>query len=247
MTAQKKEQIVHKTLSIIGIILCVILIPILILNCTLIVKSFVSDDVPSIGGTMPLIVLSPSMHPIIQEGDLIFCKTADPKDIKEDDIIAFFDPTSKNNSITTHKVIEVTEFEGKIAWRTKGENNPTPDKLLITEDKLVGIYTDVRLPAVGNVAIFMQTVPGFIVCVVLPILLFIGYDIIRRKLYERSSQTDTEALMKELEELRRLKAEKEQQAQETPPEVDAPQAVATEADAPQDAPDAESVENTQDT
>ena len=59
----------------------------------------------------------------------------------------------------------------------------------------------------------MQTTPGLIICVVCPILLLVGYDMIRRRLYEKSSKKDTDALMKELEELRRLKAEKEQQAQ----------------------------------
>jgi len=49
--------------------------------------------------------------------------------------------------------------------------------------------------------------------VVCPFLLLVGYDMIRRKQYEKSSKKDTDALMAELEELRRLKAEKEQQAQ----------------------------------
>ena len=39
----------HRTLTIIGIVLCVILVPILIVNCTLIVKSYVNkDEVPEV-------------------------------------------------------------------------------------------------------------------------------------------------------------------------------------------------------
>ena len=48
---------------------------------------------------------------------------------------------------------------------------------------------------------------------VLPILLLVGYDMIRRRQYEKANKQDTDALMKELEELRRLKAEKEKQEQ----------------------------------
>ena len=51
----------HKLLTIIGSVLCVILIPILLINLTLIVKSYTSEDVPSVGGYLPLIVLTDSM------------------------------------------------------------------------------------------------------------------------------------------------------------------------------------------
>lgn len=200
----------HKVLTIVGTVLCVILIPILIVNCILIVKSFVSDDVPSIGGATPLIVLTDSMYPVIESGDLIICETAEPKDIKVGDVISFFDPAGNGTSIVTHRVIEITEENGKLAWRTKGDNNNTEDKLAVTEDKLVAVYDGTRLPGLGNVALFMQSTPGLIVCVVCPILILVGYDIIRRKLYEKANKKDNEELMKEIEELRRLKAEREQ-------------------------------------
>ena len=106
---KNKSVITHRILTIVGIVLCVILVPILIVNCILIVKSFVSDDVPSIGGKMPLIVLTDSMYPLIQSGDVIICNTADPKNIKKDDVISFFDPAGNGSSIVTHRVVEVTE------------------------------------------------------------------------------------------------------------------------------------------
>lgn len=46
----------HRILTVIGAVLCVILIPILIINCTLIVKSYTNkDQVPSVGGIFPMI------------------------------------------------------------------------------------------------------------------------------------------------------------------------------------------------
>ena len=210
---KKKNTAVHKVLTGVGIVLCVILIPILVINCILIVKSFTSEEVPSVAGTLPLIVLTDSMYPQIQSGDLIICLTAEPEEIEENDVIAFFDPAGNGSTIVTHRVIEVTELNGKIAWRTKGDNNNTEDRLLVTADKLVAVYEGTRLAGFGNVALFMQTTPGLIVCVVCPILLLVGYDMIRRRLYEKNHQQDTDELMAELEELRRLKAEREQQEQ----------------------------------
>jgi len=45
------------------------------------------------------------------------------------------------------------------------------------------------------------------------VLLMVGYDMLRRKKYEKAKQQDTDALLAELEALRAMKAEKEQQEQ----------------------------------
>lgn len=199
----------HKVLTVIGTVLCIILIPVLIINCTLIIKSFTSEEVPSVAGKLPLIVLTDSMYPVIQSGDLIICSTAQPEEIEAGDVIAFFDPAGNGTTIVTHRVLEVTELDGRTAWRTKGDNNNTEDRLLVTGEKLVAVYEGTRLAGFGNVALFMQTTPGLIVCVVCPILLLVGYDMIRRRMYEKANKQDTDQLLAELEELRRLKAEKE--------------------------------------
>ena len=210
MSHQKeKTTALHKVLTVIGTILCIVLIPILIINCILIVKSFTSEDVPSVAGTLPLIVLTDSMYPVIESGDLIICHTAEPEEIDVGDVIAFFDPAGNGSSIVTHRVLEVTEQDGKIAWKTKGDNNNTEDRLPVPEDKLVAVYEGTRIAGAGNVALFMQTTPGLIVCVVCPILLLVGYDMVRRKMYEKANKKDTDQLLAELEELRRMKAEKE--------------------------------------
>jgi signal peptidase len=210
--AKEKNSAIHKTLTVIGTILCIILIPILLINVTLIAKSYINqEEVPNVGGMLPLIVLTDSMYPVIESGDLIICHTEEPEKIQTGDVIAFFDPAGNGTTIVTHRVLEVTDQGGQLAWRTKGDNNNTEDRLLVTADKLVAVYEGTRIPGAGNVALFMQTTPGLIICVVCPILLLVGYDMIRRRLYEKSSKKDTDALLQELEELRRLKAEKEQQ------------------------------------
>ena len=53
MNKQENSPKFHKALTIIGIVMCVILVPILIVNCTLLVKSFINkDEVPDFGGTL---------------------------------------------------------------------------------------------------------------------------------------------------------------------------------------------------
>ena len=208
---KEKTSTIHKILTIIGTILCVILIPILIINITLIAKSFINEDeVPSIGGTLPLIVLTDSMYPEIKSGDLIICHTAEAKDIKVNDIISFFDPDPASNgtSIVTHRVIEIVEENGEIFFRTRGDHNNDEDKELVPAENLVGVYKT-RIAGAGHIAMFMQSTAGLIICVVLPIILLVGYDIIRRRIYEKNNKQDTDALLAELEALRAEKAEKE--------------------------------------
>ena len=201
----------QKLLTIIGTILCAILLPILIINLTLIAKSYINkDEVPSLAGVFPMIVLTDSMYPEIKSGDLIICNTAEAEEIVVDDVISFFDPMGSGTSVVTHRVLEVIEEGDEISFRTKGDNNNAEDQVLVPQKNLIGIYRS-RVPALGHVAMFMQTTPGLILCVVCPVLLLVGFDMLRRRKYEKAKQQDTDQLLAELEELRRLKAEKENQ------------------------------------
>ena len=213
---KEKTSTLHNVLTVIGTLLCVILIPILIINVTLIAKSFINkDEVPSVGGVLPLIVLTDSMHPEIDSGDLIICNTIAAEQVKEKDIISFFDPAGNGTSVVTHRVIEIVEENGELSFRTRGDNNNTEDKELVPAKNLVGIYKT-RIPGAGHVAMFMQSTAGLIVCVVLPIILLVGYDIIRRRIYEKGKKDDTEALLAELEALRAEKAKKDAEATDAP-------------------------------
>lgn len=215
---KEKASISHKIFSIIGIILCLILAPILIINITLIIKSNANkDEVPSVGGYFPMIVLTDSMYPDIKSGDLIICHTIDVGDVKENDVISFFDPAGNGSSVVTHRVVEIVNENEGLFFRTKGDNNNTEDKDLVPAENLVGVYKT-RIAGAGNIAMFMQTTTGLIVCVILPIILLVGYDIIRRRIYEKKKQNDTDALLAELEE---LKAEKARRTEETEAAVDA--------------------------
>ena len=206
---KKKADPKQRTLTIIGVVLCVVLLPMLLINITLIAKSYINkDEVPSVGGKFPMIVLTDSMLPVIESGDLIICQTAEADEIKVGDVISFYDPMGNGTSVVTHRVLEIKNEGGEITFRTKGDNNNTEDQVPVKAEDLIGIYQS-RIPKVGHVAMFMQTTPGLIVCVVLPIVLLVGYDMLRRKKHEKSQQQDTVALLAELEALLAMKAELE--------------------------------------
>ena len=211
--AKEKSALSHKVLTAVGVIFCVILIPILIINVTLIIKSYTNaDEVPGLGGYSPLIVLTGSMEPQIMEGDLIFVRQIDSGDVKVGDVLAFFDPDGNGMSILTHRVTEIiTGEDGKLSFKTMGDANTAEDRTPVSAEKVVGIYIDKKIPGAGNVAMFMQTTAGLVICVVLPLILLIAYDVIRRRRYESRNRQDTDALLAELEALRAAQAKPPQE------------------------------------
>lgn len=189
--------------NVVGAVLCIILIPILLMNCILILKSMIyPSEVPSIGGYSPLIVLTQSMDPEIKEGDLIICKkTEEPSKLKEGDVISFFDPESKNNdSVVTHEIIAVIidDETGEVLYRTKGVNNDIEDRSSVPSENVIGVYTGVRFPIVGSVVIFAQTPVGLLVCVGIPVAAFVVYWVLKRKKEDALKNLEIENLKAEL-------------------------------------------------
>lgn len=189
--------------NVVGAVLCIILIPILLMNCILILKSMIyPNEVPSIFGYSPLIVLTESMDPEIKAGDLIICKKTDePSKLKEGDVISFFDPESKNNdSVVTHEIMAVIvdDKTGEVLYRTKGVNNDIEDRASVPSENVVGVYTGVRFPVVGSVVIFAQTPVGLLVCVGVPVAAFVVYWIFKRKKEDALKNLEIENLKAKL-------------------------------------------------
>ena len=201
----------EKAVSISAIVVSLILIPILILNMVLILKNAINPDkVPSIGNSIPLVVVTKSMEPKIKAGDMIITKITATEDIGEDDVIAFFDPASKNNSVVTHRIIGKYEQDGTVYFKTRGDNNNTNDLYDVPAENVIGVWRGFRLPLLGHVMLFMQSTLGLIVCIALPVSLFILAEVLQRRKKDKESQSDIDALKAELEALRQQKAQQDQ-------------------------------------
>ncbi|MBQ3571328.1 MAG: signal peptidase I [Clostridia bacterium] len=217
--AQEQVSVSTKTkvLNIVGICLCVILLPILILNCVLIIKDWSnSKEVPSIGNTVPLIVITESMEPQINGGDLIVVKKVDAQTLKVGDVIAFYDPVNNFESVVTHKIDEIVyESDGTTIKEVKtyGINNfnadgtQAKDGMPVPVKAVIGIYKGTRIPFIGSVAMFMQSTWGLIVCIFLPLAAFIGYEVYRRYKVDKATKSDMDALLAELEALKQTQAD----------------------------------------
>lgn len=162
--------------NIIAIIIGVLLLPILVINCCLIVSGIINPNkIPSVNGYTPLIVLTESMEPKIKSGDLIICKKVSSNYIEEGMIISFFDPSGNGQTIVTHKInrIEIDEEVNAIYYYTQGINNNIEDRNPVSFDNVIGVYTGVRLAWLGQFILFIQKPVGLLICIVIPILIFL--------------------------------------------------------------------------
>ena len=186
------------------IIACVVLIPVLLMNLVIMYKANTNkDEVPSVFGYKPFIVLSGSMETEIHKGDLIITKITDPKALKVNDIIAFRDA---EDTVTTHRIIEIVENDGETYFITKGDNNDSQDQNLVEYADVEGIYIG-RIPGIGSMMSSLSE-PTTIIIVVLGITVIfaIGYTLSNKKIREQEQ--------KEFLEYKKMKEEQEKIAQE---------------------------------
>lgn len=165
----KEKQKVTRTWKIISIIIYILIIPILIINFTLIIKSFINpNETPSILGYKNYIIVSGSMEPTIMTGDSIFVKEVPQNEIKINDIISFQD----GNIITTHRIIKIEEENGIKKYTTKGDNNNIEDNYEIKKEEILGKVC-FHIKKIGNIVSYIKSRKGFINVIILIIILFL--------------------------------------------------------------------------
>lgn len=175
MVKLKKKSFLKRIPAILGVILCIILIPVLVMNMTIIIKSYLDPDkVPDFFGIKPFIVISGSMEGTVNVGDLVITKTVDPATLKAGDIISF----SEGSTVITHRIVELTENNGEPAFITKGDANDSEDPQAVTYSNVESIFM-FRIPYIGNLAMQLQTPMGIIILVGSILFLFIIYSFTR--------------------------------------------------------------------
>lgn len=168
-----------------------ILAPILFVSSVIIIDSYVNpDEVPSFFGWKPFIVLSGSMESEINSGDIAVVKEVDLKEIKKNDIIAF----KEDEIVITHRVVDIIEKDGKIKYKTKGDNNNIEDEGYVFESQVEGKY-QFKVRRLGNFAMFAQTPIGMIVCLSIPV----GLLLLIQKLDTNGNKKSQKEAQKKLE------------------------------------------------
>lgn len=181
---QKENQRIHEIGRVISAILYIILIPIIIFNFTLIIKSFINPDkTPDFFGYKSFVIVSGSMEPTIKKGDAIFVKQVPEEEIKNNDIISF----TIGNTNVTHRIIEITEEKGIKKYTTKGDNNNTEDKEKITYQQIEGKY-QLKINQFGIVTQILKSKITLIILILMIVMISWYKNRIEKKKIERKAK-----------------------------------------------------------
>lgn len=154
----------------------------------------------SLFGYKAFIVLSDSMAKTdFSAGDLVLVKEVDPDTLQEGDIISYISQNTSNYGKTvTHKIRRsTTSAGGELGFITYGTTTDTDDETVVTYPYIIGKY-QTHIPVVGKFFLFLKTTPGYIVCILIPILLLIllqGINCI--KLFRRYKQEQLAEMQQE--------------------------------------------------
>ena len=134
------------------------------------------NTVANVAGFTPLSVQSDSMVPTFKTGDLIIIKKCNTSSLKEGDIITFHTIIQNQYVLNTHRISKIEEFGSVRTFITKGDNNLIEDTHIIADGDIVGKYVG-KLPGFGKLIDFISSSTGFLVCIVLPMLIFFAYQV----------------------------------------------------------------------
>ncbi len=142
-----------------------------------VVVPFLVYAVPQVvGADQSYVVLSGSMEPTISPGDAVVVERVPPETIQRGDVITFV--REGNDRPTTHRVVDVVEQNGGVAFETRGDANEDVDPGLVRPRQVQGKVMSVGgfllvLPYVGYIVQFASTPVGFLALFVGPLTVLV--------------------------------------------------------------------------
>lgn len=132
----------------------------------LVVIPFVIFAVPqAVGASNSYVVLSDSMSPSINAGDVVFVSDSSSNAIEEGDVITY--ERLGESQLITHRVIEVQSEGGETTFRTQGDANEEPDPNPVPAGNVIGVVI-FHLPLLGHVISFAGSDLGIVLFVIVP-------------------------------------------------------------------------------
>ena len=178
------------------ILFLVIILPFLIFNLTLIIKSkLYPNKIADFMGYKPFIVMSGSMETTINIGDLVIVKKVNSSSIHTGDIIAF----KNGNIVISHRVKEVINDSGTYKFKTKGDNNNVADDFIVSSDAIEGIFVN-KIPGLGSILLFLGKPIGLLMVILVIIIVSTALYFVKFGYSTKDAE-----LMREFQEFKRNK------------------------------------------
>ncbi len=155
------------------VLVFIILAVILTYNITIIVKTIREpNQTPSFLGIKTYIIVSGSMEPDYNIGDMVIVKEVEESKLKVGDIISYRD----GQNVVTHRIVKKNTVNGEIQYVTKGDHNNVEDHIILTMDSIEGKVIG-KLTYMGKIVLFMRNKFTMILLAVAFFLYFIKKEL----------------------------------------------------------------------
>lgn len=126
------------------------------------------------------VIVSGSMEPIIKIRDAVITRRVDNiDDINKGDVVTYRSMEEAYYGILiTHRVVDIQKKDDKVLFVTKGDHNETVDRSPIEFGQITGKVI-MRVPKVGFIKYFLVSSYGWLIAIVIPSFIVIGYDIFK--------------------------------------------------------------------
>lgn len=180
-----------KSLKIImTLIRALITVFLLILICIIFVQR-VSNNNFAVGGVRVFTIITGSMLPEYEVGDMIISKEVSPDELKVGDNVVYEGLVDDfNGKIVTHKIIDINQDGDQYKFITKGLNNDIEDPE-ISEEQILGkvVYRTFILSAISKL---INNTTTFFFVIFIPFVLLVFFEIV--ELMEERKQEKREEM-----------------------------------------------------
>lgn len=167
-----------KILKVIRTVLNILVTVFVILFIVVVCLQRFSDNKLSFFDYRMFTVISGSMKPEYQVGDVLISKVTEPENIKKGDVISYLGNKGNfKNKVVTHQVVDILQGnDGDYYFKTKGTANLVEDPI-VHEDQLYGVvkYKCTILSFMYKV---VNNGVGLFLFVIIPLLYLIGSEIL---------------------------------------------------------------------
>lgn len=143
-----------------------------------------------------LVVVSGSMIPTFNVGDIIFIKGVPAEKINAGTIIVFHSPR-EYDTLVVHRVVQRLDNDGTPYFKTKGDFNRYVDDWTVPKEYVVGVYS-ARIPYIGILVMRLREPAGtaFITVLILLLIVYEIYSSSTKKKDEFKDKNPTQILKK---------------------------------------------------
>ena len=188
----RENKILRSIYNVIYTLLVIIVLAILIV----VILQRVSNNTITVAGIRMFNIVTESMVPKYEVGDILISKSIEPDNIKEgDDIVYIGKGGAFEGKIVTHQVVRIENENGESKFHTKGIANEIEDPL-VSQEQVYGkiIY---KIHSLSFISKIINNLYTFYFVIFVPIVLLIFWEIVKIVSRSKDDQEDDEEENKE--------------------------------------------------